>query len=253
MLFSTQPQYSNLPLSITAKKKDLFLPWSNLQSQAGLLTNSLIDVFILTQEFGSERSIHDMSSFKLLVRLFKEQCIVADDKTGSTEPKAVARPNKDVPSDSLQNPSDPDAGYSNHKGQGYQVQVVENYTEGADKHFSLITHVAVESADKHDAGSLLPALEKLKQQEMSPQQTPRRFALWQRQQLRASTERALCYCDCPGYAWQSEENAPCRFYHQRPGLDYFLSSRSCPEQGEKNINRLQCILYTKCLLQLSCI
>ncbi len=128
------------------------------------------DVFILTQHFGSERSIHDMSSFKLLVRLFKEQCIVADDNTGSTEPKAVARPNKDVPSDSLQNPSDPDAGYSSHKGQGYQVQVVENYTEGADKHLSLITHVAVESADKHDAGSLLPALEKLKQQEMSPQQ-----------------------------------------------------------------------------------
>jgi hypothetical protein len=128
------------------------------------------DVFILTQHFGSETSIHDMSSFKLLVRLFKEQCIVADDKTGSAEPKAVARPNKDVPSDSLQNPSDPDAGYSSHKGQGYQVQVVENYTEGDDKQLSLITHVAVESADRHDAGSLLPALEKLKQREMSPQQ-----------------------------------------------------------------------------------
>jgi hypothetical protein len=124
------------------------------------------DVFILTQHFGSETSIHDMSSFKLLVRLFKEQCIVADDKTGAAEPKAVARPNKDVPSDSLQNPSDPDAGYSSHKGQGNQVQVVENYTEGDDKQLSLITHVAVESADRHDAGSLLPALKKLKQREM---------------------------------------------------------------------------------------
>lgn len=128
------------------------------------------DVFILTQHFGSKTSIHDMSSFKLLVRLFKEQCIVADDTTGSAEPKAVARPNKDVPSDSLQNPSDPDAGYSSHKGQGYQVQVVENYTEGDDKQLSLITHVAVESADRHDAGSLLPALAKLKQREMAPEQ-----------------------------------------------------------------------------------
>ncbi len=128
------------------------------------------DVFILIRYFASETPIHDMSSFKLLVRLFEEQCIVADDKTGSNEPKAVARPNKDVPSDSLQNPSDPDAGYSSHKGQGYQVQVVENYTEEDDKQLSLITHVAVESADRHDAGSLLPALEKLKQREISPQQ-----------------------------------------------------------------------------------
>jgi hypothetical protein len=126
------------------------------------------DVFILTQRFASETSIHDMSSFKLLVRLFEEQCLVAD--AGSTEPKAVARPNRDVPSDSLQNPSDPDAGYSSHKGQGYQVQIVENYTEGDDKQLSLITHVAVESADQHDTGSLLPALENLKQRDMSPKQ-----------------------------------------------------------------------------------
>jgi len=128
------------------------------------------DVFILTQRFASESSIHDMSSFKLLVRLLEEQCIVADKNPCSTEPKAFARPNKDVPSDSLQNPSDPDAGYSSHKGQGYQVQVVENYTDGDDKQLSLITHVAVESASRHDTGSLLPALEKLKQREMSPQQ-----------------------------------------------------------------------------------
>ena len=128
------------------------------------------DVFILTQHFGSEISINDMSSFKLLVQLFKEQCLVADDKTGSAEPKAVARPNKDVPSDSQQNPFDPDAGYSSHKGQGYQVQVVENYTEGDDNQLSLITLVAVESADRHDAGSMLPALVKLKQRDMLPQQ-----------------------------------------------------------------------------------
>jgi len=128
------------------------------------------DVFALTQHFASVTSIHDMSSFKLLVRLFEEQCIVADDTADAAEPKAVARPNKDVPSDSLQNPSDPDAGYSSHKGQGYQVQVVENYTDGDDKQLSLITHVAVESADRHDTNSLLPALEKLQQREMSPQQ-----------------------------------------------------------------------------------
>ena len=122
------------------------------------------DVFYLTRHFASTSIVYDMSSFKQLIRLFKEQCVVEDDD--STENKAVAKPNKEVPSDSLQNPSDPDAGYSNHKGKGYQVQIVENYSENND--LSLITYVAVESADQHDANALLPAVEDLKNREMAP-------------------------------------------------------------------------------------
>ena len=126
------------------------------------------DVFTLTQHFAPVSAVHNMSSFKLLTRLFKEQCVV-EENTESAGSKAVARPNKEVPSDSLQNPSDPDAGYSSHKGQGYQVQVVENYCErGDEKQLSLITHVAVESADQHDANALLPALEDLQNRDMAP-------------------------------------------------------------------------------------
>ena len=124
------------------------------------------DLYALTQRFGSVSSVHSMSSFMLLTRLFKEQCVVEQEDGELC--KVVARPNKEVSSDSLQNPSDPDAGYSNHKGQGYQVQVVENYTTGDDKQLSLITHVAVESADQHDANALLPALEDLKERDMAP-------------------------------------------------------------------------------------
>ncbi len=106
------------------------------------------DIFYLTQRFASVSTAHDMNSFKHLTRLFKEQCVI-EEQDAFSDPIAVAKPNKEVPSDSLQNPSDPDAGYSNHKGQGYQVQVVETYsrTEG-DKQLSLITHVAVESANQ---------------------------------------------------------------------------------------------------------
>jgi len=43
--------------------------------------------------------------------------------------QVVIKANKDVPSDSLQNPSDPDAGYSGHKGKGFQMQVMEIYSE----------------------------------------------------------------------------------------------------------------------------
>jgi hypothetical protein len=128
------------------------------------------DVFTLTQHFSSLTAVHDMSSFRLLVRLFEEQCVVEQEE-GAPKSKAVAKPNKEVPSDSLQNPSDPEAGYSSHKGQGYQVQVVENYSASNDedeKQLSLITHVAVESADRHDANALLPAIEDLKERGMAP-------------------------------------------------------------------------------------
>ena len=126
------------------------------------------DTFFLTQRFAAVSRVNDMSTFKLLIRLFKEQCIIEERENEAGE-KAVARPNKDVASDSLQNPSDPDAGYSGHKGKGYQAQIVENYSED-DKQLSLLTHVEVESVDKHDANALLPALENLQQRDMAPQE-----------------------------------------------------------------------------------
>jgi hypothetical protein len=126
------------------------------------------DIYLLTQRFAAVSRVNDMSSFKLLTRLFKEQCVIeeSEDEAGK---KAVARPNKEVASDSLQNPSDPDAGYSGHKGKGYQAQVVENYSED-DNQLSLLTHVTVEPADRHDANALLPALEDLRQRDMAPQE-----------------------------------------------------------------------------------
>ncbi len=132
------------------------------------------DLLTLTDRFSSLSTTQNMSTLKQLVRLFKEQCIVEQEK-GSSMQKAIARPNKDVPSDSLQNPSDPDAGYSNHKGKGYQAQVVENYVETSDpeekkKQLSLITYIDIESADKHDANALLPAIEDLKNRNVTPKE-----------------------------------------------------------------------------------
>ncbi len=132
------------------------------------------DLLTLTDRFSSVVTIQNMSSLKQLIRLFKEQCVVEHEKD-SSEQKAIAKPNKDVPSDSLQNPSDPDAGYSNHKGKGYQAQVVESYVETSDpeekkKQLSLITYIDIESADKHDANALLPAIEDLKERDVVPQE-----------------------------------------------------------------------------------
>lgn len=124
------------------------------------------DIFFLVERFSSVQSVNEMSSFKLLVRLFQEQCIV-EEHEGERIP--VAKANKDVPSDSLQNPSDPDAGYSGHKGQGFQVQIMETYaSDASEASFSLITHAAVEPADRSDANALLPAIESTTERNMAP-------------------------------------------------------------------------------------
>lgn len=126
------------------------------------------DVFVLVERFSSVDGVNDMSSFKLLVRLFQEQCIV-ENHAGARIP--AARPSKEVPSNSLQNPSDPDAGYSGHKGKGFQAQVMETYDpSGSEGSLSLITYVEVEPADHSDAHALLPALEDTKARGVAPQE-----------------------------------------------------------------------------------
>jgi len=126
------------------------------------------DLYALISKFNSSSTVESMSSFKLLARLFNEQCVIQEE---DGEKVAVAKPNKDVPSDSLQNPSDPDAGYSGHKGKGYQVQVMETYDpETSPESLSLITHVKVESADKSDANALLPAIKQSAAKDMTPRE-----------------------------------------------------------------------------------
>ena len=57
------------------------------------------------------------------------------------------------------------------RARGYQVQVMETYSGNSDKkQLSLITHIEVESADKHDANALLPALKNTDKRDMSPKE-----------------------------------------------------------------------------------
>jgi len=104
-------------------------------------------------------------SYQLLVRLFSEQCVVEKDTDGTKVAVAI-KPNQEVTSDSLQNPSDPDAGYCGHKGQGYQMQVMETYSPDK-KRPDLITHVKV-AAHQRDAHALLPAIEDAQNRDLAP-------------------------------------------------------------------------------------
>jgi hypothetical protein len=124
------------------------------------------DCFFLVERFKAQATVVSMASYQLLVRLFSEQCVLeqADAKTA-----VIIKPNKDVPADSLPNPSDPDAGYCGHKDQGYQMQVMETWSPDQSQP-NLITHVKVEAAHESDAHALLPAIKDAAQRELAPKE-----------------------------------------------------------------------------------
>jgi hypothetical protein len=127
------------------------------------------DLFLLIERFKENALITGMSSYQLLVRLLKEQCSVEQD-AGIQVQRVSIKPNKEVASDSLQNPSDPDASYDGHKGQGYQMQVSETYAEKGEenKALSLITAVIVEPAHQSDTDALIPLVEATRDRSLGP-------------------------------------------------------------------------------------
>ena len=132
------------------------------------------DLFQVVQHLGEDPKVKDMYSYGLLLRVLHEQCRVKETADGQLVEIEV-KPPKEIPSDSLQNPSDPDAGYSGHKGQGYQVQILETYSPEAEEEVSapkleLITHVQVEPAHQSDAHALIPALEGAAERNLAPQE-----------------------------------------------------------------------------------
>ena len=141
------------------------------------------DLFELVQIFKDNVDIISMSTYKLMERVLKEQCIITTTDNGTA---VTLKKPRDISSDSLQNPSDPDATYSSHKGQGYQVQIMETYTEkqkntedgsGGEREnesdsvptLNLITHVEVQTACESDANALIPAIESANKRELAPE------------------------------------------------------------------------------------
>jgi hypothetical protein len=126
------------------------------------------DLYELVEQFKSVSEVTDMHSYKLITRVLHEQCDLS--QSDAKEPVTVKQP-KDIPSDSLQNPSDPDATYSGHKGQGYQVQVMETFCDDEENASpNLITHVHVEPAHNSDANALMPAIESTKERGLMPEE-----------------------------------------------------------------------------------
>ncbi len=127
------------------------------------------DLFSLVERFRGNKQVRSLNTFGVLLRVLKDQCDLSE--TGEMTVKAP----KEIASSSLQNPSDPEAGYDAHKGQGYRVQVMETYCASSDesikeKMLNLITHVEVEPAHVSDVHALIPALESTKERGLVPRE-----------------------------------------------------------------------------------
>jgi hypothetical protein len=134
------------------------------------LQQSAEDLASLVERFAGYEDIQKLPEYHLLERVLREQCEVAG---SSTEANVTVKPPREVSSDSLQNPSDPDAGYDAHKGSGYQAQLMETYQpqERKDPKIpNLITYFDVEGAHKQDTDALQPALEDTARRDCCPTQ-----------------------------------------------------------------------------------
>jgi hypothetical protein len=123
------------------------------------------DLFELVQRMSDHSAVTSMSSFQLLQRVLQDQCHLQE--AAGQPATVILKAAKEVSADSLQNPSDPEAGYDAHKGKGYQAQLLETYSETKDQ-LSLITSIQVESATAHDTHALVPALEAATEQGLKP-------------------------------------------------------------------------------------
>ena len=63
------------------------------------------DLFDLVEQFKDQPAVCSMHSYKQMQRVLSEQCELADDGFG----KSTVKKPRDIPSSSLQNPSDPEA------------------------------------------------------------------------------------------------------------------------------------------------
>jgi hypothetical protein len=130
--------------------------------------------FDLLKRFAAHPQVSGLPSYGLLKRAFDDHCEVK--AAGVDAPAEVTvKPPRKVSSQSLQNPSDPEAGYSGHKGQGYQAQVMETFCDSEDpqvkaRTLNLITHVAVAPAWESDSRALLPAITDAQARKLGPQE-----------------------------------------------------------------------------------
>ena len=99
----------------------LYDPWGHLgQKRRKMLDQSWAGLF--REQILNELPVQELIKHYDTARGRPTKELGADDD-GLVEP--ALKPLTEIAADSLQNPSDPDAGYDRHQGQGYQARVME--------------------------------------------------------------------------------------------------------------------------------
>ena len=133
------------------------------------------DTYRLVDYFKGQPAIQALEEYRLLARVLKERCEIVpeaespkddDDDRGEGPVPVKLKEAKEVKSDSLQTPHDPDVTYSGHKGQGYEVQIAETCQDqdtpkDQKNPVQLITEVHVTPSAHSDARATIPTLEAL--------------------------------------------------------------------------------------------
>lgn len=135
------------------------------------------DTYRLVALFKGNKAVEAMAEYGLIKRLLAERCEIVsasetpkDDDDDHGEPSVPVRAleAKEVESDSLQTPHDPQVTYSGHKGQGYEVQLSETCVK--DNPVNLITEVQLTPSAHSDARATIPIIESLDQAGHCPQE-----------------------------------------------------------------------------------
>jgi hypothetical protein len=116
------------------------------------------DLHKLIERFADHPGLRDRSSYKAMVTIFEQHCEVVEAKVQLRAKTGGA---------TLQNPSDPEATYDSHKGQGYKVQLAETCSD--DNEVQLITAALPQTAASQDADALPEVLGNLKQNDRLPE------------------------------------------------------------------------------------
>jgi hypothetical protein len=117
------------------------------------------DLQWIIDHFANCADMTGRSSYKAMVTIFSQQCEVIDDKV-------VVKAK--TGGDCVQNPSDLDASYDGHKGQGYQVQIAE--TCSPENEVQLITGALPQTAAAPDVAAFVPMLDQLEESKLLPEE-----------------------------------------------------------------------------------
>jgi hypothetical protein len=156
-------QFAALPAEFRKRyqpaESQLFAGAKDAEARRRCRQQAAEDLFWIIEHFADCPDMTARSSYKALVTIFGQQCelsegkVVVKAKTGG---------------DCVQNPSDPDASYDAHKGQGYQVQLTE--TCSPENEVQLITGTLPQSAAETDGAAVVPMLDQLKESKLLPEE-----------------------------------------------------------------------------------